>query len=134
MIEKAIVRELLPDGVLVECAGECASCRGCGHKKPERLIKVKNRFAFTLHPGDLVDIHISSAQAVSAAFLVLILPLLLFVPFYYAAGRLFPAISEPLRVLAGFLGLTLGLLSNLIWKKVLNQGPNILRISATHAP
>ncbi len=134
MIEKATVRELLTDGALVECARDCGSCRACGHKKPDRLIKVLNRKALSLRPGDVVEICISSPQALSAAFLVLILPLLLFVPFYYGAGWLFAEIREPYRVLAGFLGLALGLLSNLLWKRLLKQGPDILRILATNAP
>jgi positive regulator of sigma E activity len=134
MTEKAVVRELLAEGALVECTSECASCRGCGHRNPERLLRVVNRRAFPLKPGDVVDIHVSSLQALGAAFLVLILPLLLFIPFYYGAGRLFPGSGEIWRVLAGFLGLTLGLLSNLLWKRWLKQGPDILRVVAADAP
>jgi positive regulator of sigma E activity len=134
MVEKAIVRELLAEGALVECASDCASCHGCGKKKPQRLIKAANRRALALSPGDVVDIQISSSRAVGAAFLVLILPLLMFIFFYFGAAWLFAETGEGSRVLAGFLGLTLGLLSNLLWRRPLNQGPDILRIVATNAP
>lgn len=61
------------------CGGNCASCGGCGQKV--RTAKAINSVNAKI--GDVVEIELCERKILSAAFIVYILPLLLFLPGYY---------------------------------------------------
>ena len=135
MVERATVAEVHDDFITVRCEAECAGCGGCSRKK-ERIFKVRNSRDFWLEVGDTVDIYISSLKAIRAGFLLLILPLLLFFPFYAGAGlicsaaRESGAVFEVIKVLAGFTGIAFGFWLNLIWKRSAKRQelPEVYRI------
>jgi positive regulator of sigma E activity len=112
MTERATVRRVsdrevtLEMGSLAACGG-CSACGLFGPRRPQTLRAANNR-GLDLQPGDIVEVGFSGGKAVRAGFLVLILPLILFLGAFAAVGSL-GVTSEPLKVLAGLLGLAAGL-------------------------
>ncbi|MBA7683185.1 hypothetical protein ES703_91545 [subsurface metagenome] len=91
---------------------------------------MSNKKSYPLKHGDPVEVYISPVKAVKAAFLLLILPLLLFFPFYYICGIIWKAAGEPVKVLAGLGGVACGFLVNLILKRSVKEQemPEIARV------
>ncbi len=134
MMDRAIVHEIKGDLVLVKCQEGCSSCAGCSRGK-DRVFQTWNTKRYPLKAGDLVDVYIPTLKAVKAGFLVLILPLLLFFPFYYACALIWTAVSEPVKVLAGSTGIACGFLINLVLKRYMkNELPEISRVVSEDAP
>ena len=128
MIERAIVHEIKGDMVLVKCQERCSSCAGCSRGK-NRVFQTWNTKKYPLKTGDLVDVNISPLKALKAGFLVLILPLLLFFPFYYTCGLIWTAVPEPVKVLTGSVGIACGFFINLVLKRSMkNDLPEIFRV------
>jgi len=131
MKEVGIVRKI--DGELVEVAfhDECQSCEKCGsclaNSKPRRFL-VANSKGLAVIPGDRVEYAISSAKAVRAAFMLLILPILLFFPFYYGASALLPGHGEFAPVVFGLTGVALGFGLNVFLRRGRREYPEILRV------
>jgi positive regulator of sigma E activity len=131
MTDVGIVKKI--DGELVEVAfhEECQSCEKCGSclatSKPRRFFAANSR-GLALIPGDRVEYSISSGQAIRAAFMLLILPILLFFPFYYGASALLPGHGEAAPVVFGLAGVALGFAVNLLLRRGRRQYPEILRV------
>ena len=58
--------------------------------------------------------------------MVLILPLILFIVCYYAAGMLLPGAGDPLKVLFGFGGVAAGFVVNLLLGRARRDLPEII--------
>lgn len=134
MTGRGIVRDVTDDSVSILYCGDrdCEGCHNCGHlfKEKEKILQAKNRTNQPLNPGDTVEVFLAPWKAVRAAFIVLILPLLLFFLFYYAGSRLLGIEKENLQVLLGVGGIILGFLISLIRKLLSRQTelPEIVRV------
>lgn len=67
------------------CGENCASCGG-GCKLQNQICLVKN--TKNAKPGDIVEIEIDTAKVLKSAFLVYILPILIFICTYFALSNL----------------------------------------------
>ena len=124
MIEKGIVDKVEGDLITVRCLDteKCSSCSiGCSSKMQDRIFKALNRKSFSLKKGDLVLVYLDAGKAVWSGFMVLILPLLLFFPFYYAALYLLPGAGESVKVLSGITGIIMGFGVNIIRKRIIKD-------------
>ncbi len=115
MIERGTVSAVEGTLVVISCRESCSNCGNCG-EKPGAVVRAVNRQGLVLSPGDLVEYEVNSARALRAGFLLLVLPLLLFFPFYYVASLV--SALEPLRVLAGLGGVAAGVLANVLLRRV----------------
>ena len=120
MTETGKIKSIHEDIVVIGC-GDVAACKSCGGSAfcsvKERTFEALNRQNIELKIGDQVSVLLPPGQTIFAAFLVMILPLLLFVFFFVAAGRLFPGLHEGVKVLAGLLGLGGGFLTSFLYSR-----------------
>jgi positive regulator of sigma E activity len=132
MIERATVQRVsdrevtLEIGSLAACGG-CSACGMFGQRKPQTL-RAANRRGLTLHQGDVVEVAFDSGKAVRAAFLLLIVPLFLFLGAFAGAGAL-GATSEPLKALAGLGGLSVGLALAWLRGRSAAELPEVVRLA-----
>ena len=134
MITTGIIKEIKESGIFVEMfdagsscsSGNCVSCSSGGKK---RLIEAVNTRELPIKTETLIEMELSSAKALIAAFRVLIVPLLLFIAGFMIAGNI-PGIGEGLQVAGGFTGLAAGFLFNFLYSKKnrLKEMPEIVRI------
>ena len=134
MVTTGIIKEIKESGIFVEMfdagsscsSGNCASCSSGGKK---RLIEAVNTRELPIKTGTLIEMELSSAKALIAAFRVLIVPLLLFIAGFMIAGNI-PGTGEGLQVAGGFTGLAAGFLFNFLFSKKnrLKEMPEIIRI------
>lgn len=134
MTTKGIIKEINNDKISVEMfdagsscsSGNCASC-GSGSKK--KLIEALNTKELPITTGSFIEMELSSAKAMLAAFRVLIFPLLLFIAGFVIVGNMSGA-SEGLQVAGGFTGLAAGFLFNFLYsrKNRMKEMPEIVRI------
>lgn len=83
----------------------------------ERSFPVKNSSGLPVAEGDFIAVSVQTGLTIGAAFLVFMVPLILFASAYGLGGFLFE--TEGLRVLTGLVGLAAGL--------VLPAGINLLK-------
>ena len=126
-------------GTVVRVAGEragvriggaaCASCGGCSGQQREQILTARNRSGGVLREGDEVEITMPTGKAVLSGLLMLFVPLLLFLPFYFLPGILGMAVGEAIRVLCGVGGVIAGILLDLVapWRKKAQTLPEIVR-------
>lgn len=134
MITTGKIKEINNDIISVEMfdtgsscsSGNCAGCSSGGKKK---LIEVINSRELPVKTGSFIEMELSTAKALIAAFRVLIVPLLLFIAGFIAAGKV-PGSGEGLQVGGGFTGLIGGFLLNFLFSKKnkLKEIPEIVRI------
>ncbi len=124
MIEKGIVDRVEGKLITVRCVDteKCSSCGGgCAVDKQGRVFQALNSRSLSLKNGDLVEVYLDTGRAVWSGFMVLILPLLLFFPFYYAAAYLLPGAGESVKVLSGITGIIMGFGVNFIRKRIIKD-------------
>ena len=128
MKETAIVKKVEPERVIVECRAnaDCQGCSRCSVGKGSRIMEAVNRTGEPLHRGDIVEVYFAPSRAIRASFMVLILPLLLFIASYYATGAALPAAGDPLKVLFGFAGVAAGFGVNLLLGRARRDLPEII--------
>ncbi len=130
MTEQGVVSKIDGTHVTIECGGgpECSSCGVCGDKRGPRTIRALNAHGLEIAVGQIVEVFVSPYQAVRAAFLVLILPLVLFLA-CYGFGSLILG-SELGRALCGVGGLGLGFLFNLLlrWRGGRKEMPLVSQV------
>ncbi len=110
MTQEAVVTRLLPGGMAevavkrtTACGGNCASCESCvfqNELKTPALNRIQAR------PGQKVLIESQSSRIFKAAFLVYVLPLLLFLLGYLFSSLL--SLGETGGIICSFAGLALG--------------------------
>jgi len=110
MIEQATVSEVRGQTVVLGCKrrGSCKSCGSAFCKTDTRSFEARNTRGYDLTPGDVVDVYLEPGKTIGAGFLVLIVPLLLFIAAFLVAGRIAPAASEGVKALFGLGGLAAG--------------------------
>ena len=109
MQQKAIVKELLPNGgavIAVErksaCSGDCDSCHGCAHQTETVTVTAHNDAG--AEPGDKVQVESETGRVLRLALLLYIMPMILMI-----GGYLLPFVQGNWKVLAAFLGLGVGI-------------------------
>ena len=132
MTEHVKIKAITDDRVLCSCTtSACKSCSGnsfCNIKVREIEARLPGQLEIAV--GDTVEIYLPPGKTIFAGFMVMILPLLLFGLFFYAAGGLLPSAGEGIKVLAGVGGLALGFLSSWLYARLTNRRnlPEITRI------
>lgn len=124
MIEMGIVDKVEGKRITVRCVDteKCSSCGGgCAGDKQGRVFQALNSRSISLKKGDLVEVYLDAGKAVFSGFMVLILPLLLFFPFYFAAAYLLKGAGETVKVLSGIIGIVLGFGVNIIRKWIIKD-------------
>ncbi|MBN2050150.1 MAG: SoxR reducing system RseC family protein [Spirochaetales bacterium] len=112
MTETAKIITIDGDTALVGCdaaSDACHSCAGspfCNLK--ERTYEALVNPGINVTSGDRVRVYLPPGKTIISGFMVLILPLLLFLLFYFLSGRLLGLKDEGLRALCGVFGLFLG--------------------------
>ena len=133
MMETGIVRKVEDDVVTVVCS-TTPSCEGCticaSSADGARTLQARNRIGAALREGDQVEIRVRASVAAQASFLVLILPLGLFVLGYFVLQALAPTSAEPLRVLAGLAGLGVGIGLNFLFRGKHRDLPEVVAVRA----
>jgi sigma-E factor negative regulatory protein RseC len=110
MTERATVHQVSERDVTVALRPPaCGGCAACGvfASRDQQLLRAANPQGLEVRPGDRVEVSYPPRRAIGAGFVVLVLPLVLFVAGFAVAGAL-GITNEPLKVLAGFAGLALG--------------------------
>jgi sigma-E factor negative regulatory protein RseC len=109
MQQKAIVKELLPNGgavIAVErrsaCSGDCDSCHGCAHQTEIVMVTAHNDAC--AKPGDTVQVESATGRVLRLALLLYIMPMILMI-----GGYLLPFAQGNWKVLTAFLGLGVGI-------------------------
>ena len=130
MMETGIVRKIEKDVVTVECSPtpSCEGCTVCSTGDGGRTLQARNRSGATLHEGDRVEVRVVVSAALQASFLVLILPLALFVLAYFVVQRAAPASGEALRVVAGIGGLGAGFGLNFLFRGRHRDLPEVVAV------
>ena len=109
MTQDAIVTRLLPNSMAevavtraTACGNNCGSCESCIYQSELKAV-AKNSIG--AKPGQRVVISSRTSKVFSAALLVYVMPLVLFVLGYALASAL--GASESVKILASFLALIL---------------------------
>ena len=156
MTEQGIVKKVEGDLVWIsgdDCTGcdHGAHCGTCGPSVPssenrnigdhgefslfgtrrERSFTVRNTQAFDLAPGDRVEYFIAPGKAIKAGFFVLMVPILIFLLFYFLTGVIWNEAGETAKVLAGVGGIVLGFLMIFVLKKRIREFPEITKVIST---
>ncbi|MBA7561226.1 hypothetical protein ES708_02862 [subsurface metagenome] len=124
MIEKVIVDRVDGKLITVRCVDseKCRSCGGeCAGDKHGRVFQALNSRSLSLKKGDLVEVYLDAGRALWSGFMVLILPVLLFFPFYFAAAHLLQGAGEAAKALSGITGIALGFGVNFIRKRFIKD-------------
>ena len=123
MRNKATVECVLPDGrarlyVCREsaCSGDCHKCGGCGGI--EQILQLTAKDPIGVQKGDAVYVEADSAVVLKGAFLLYLLPLVLFLAGYLAALRL-----GAWAFAVGCGGFLLGLLPAVLYDRYMKKHP-----------
>ncbi len=119
MLERAIVRKIEGDIFKLGCSDVegCKSCASSFCSVKERVFEAVNPKDINIREGDVVEVYLAPGKAVTAGFLVLIVPLMLFAAAYLIAGRLFTEASEGIRAVSGLIGLAVGFALSFTYSK-----------------
>ncbi len=132
MTETAIVSNIDGKTVTIDCSskGTCKSCSSSFCATDQRVFKASNSKGFDINVGDTVDVYLAPGKTIAAGFLVLIVPLILFMVGYSVSGRLFSATSEGIQALFGIIGLAAGFGLSFVYskKKRASSMPEITRV------
>lgn len=138
MTEQARVLFSAKEYVTLSCTddGSCASCAGKGfcNVQGKQYTAVNSR-NLELKPGDDVEVYLPPGKTIFSGFMVMMVPLLLFVLGYILASSFFEAGNDLLHALGGFIGLALGFLIAYGYGKQQKSRsqPEILRVIKKHS-
>lgn len=123
MRKKATVDRVLPDGraeLIVRresaCSGDCHKCGGCGGV--EQVLRLTAKDDVGVQKGDVVYVESNSAMVLKGAFLLYLLPLVLFLVSYLVA---LPTNGWAFAVGCG--GFLLGLLPAVLYDRYVKKHP-----------
>ncbi len=135
MTERAKVLSIKDNTVEVACeeAAGCKSCGGgafCSVKSRQFEARLSGSIADSVSEGDLVEILIPPGKTILAGFIVLMVPLILFLCGFAAGKMLLPEAGEGVQALFALAGLAAGLLLAFIFNKITgkNNLPLVTRV------
>jgi positive regulator of sigma E activity len=119
MVEKAIVCSIKGENVEVVIEKDCGQdCRHCREENHNNTICVANIKGLEIKVGDRVEIYLAPSKAIFSGFLIFILPLFLFVIFYYIAQIFTGTEDETIPAICGGGGILVGLGINFLIRKL----------------
>ncbi|GAH31968.1 unnamed protein product [marine sediment metagenome] len=91
MIEKGIATNIEDGEVTVNFvpSENCASCKGCACGNDDKTMIMRVKTDRDVSPGDIVTVEVSSRALLSSAFIVFVLPLIVFIIGILSAAPLF---------------------------------------------
>ena len=131
MLEQAVICSIEHDKVKVVINNECPeSCNKCSSKSKSREFYVQNTNNYEIKIGDKVEIFVPPGKVILSGFLLFIMPLLLFIIFYYASKFTLSNNNDIIPSIFGILGIASGFLINIIIKKIRKNSdlPDIIKI------
>lgn len=118
MEQKVRVRSINEDGTAIvaherqsACSGDCHKCSGCGAVKQTMLLTAFN--PIHAKPGELVNIRSASGPVLAAAFVLYIVPMILFFAGYLAGDILWQQ-----GALVGFIAFLAGILIAVVYDRL----------------
>lgn len=96
------------------CGHDCENCAGCGAQAGSFTVRARTDIDLSL--GDRVEIY-SGQKVLSAAALVYLVPVVLFLAGYFVTGFL----TEPMRYACGGAGFVLGLLLAVVYDRSIRR-------------
>lgn len=90
-------------------SGGCSSCAGnsfCNVKAQTYEAKIPK--GLELAPGEVVEVYLPPGKTILSGFMVLIVPLIMFLVGFVVTGFVIPGSTEGVRAIGGFAGLILG--------------------------
>lgn len=120
MKEKTTVVEIHDDEVVLGCiTTSCESCAGNSFCNIQgKTFTATNPKGLDLHVGDLVEVNLPPGKTVFSGFMILMVPLLLFLSGLLGIRAFLPEASEGLQALGGFIGLVAGFLIAYIFGRI----------------
>lgn len=122
MTEKATVLTHNGDKVLLGCSTESAACKSCAGSPfcnvHDRTYEAILEPGVSVCEGEVVRVYLPPGRTIFAGFMVLIVPLLLFLLFFLSASRIFPEAGEGKKALLGILGLAAGFGISFLFSRV----------------
>ena len=123
MIQEATVREVRDNGLaqvqirrLTACGHDCSDCAGCTQViTGETVVWAQNTVSATV--GDVVTVESESAQVLTAAAMVYILPFFLFFVIYFIVSSFVGTAESTLPIVGGLLGFLVGILGAIGWDR-----------------
>ena len=92
------------------CTSEgCSSCAGnsfCNVKAQTYEAKIPK--GLKLVPGEVVEVYLPPGKTILSGFMVLIVPLIMFLVGFVVTGFVMPESTEGVRAIGGFAGLIIG--------------------------
>lgn len=120
MYESGVVQSVSGKIVQVKCGtpSSCHSCKSPLCSRKDRIIPTRNSNNFPLEPGDEVEFYIAPGKTIFESFIVLMLPLFLFILFFVAGEFVFHLDTEFKKVLCGIIGIGNGFLIALFYSRM----------------
>ena len=132
MVETAIVQNIEGEVFKMGCGDVegCTSCSSSFCSSDKRVFEAINPKKLDIKEGDMVDVYLAPGKAIAAGFLVLIVPLLLFMAGYLISGRLITDSSEGIRAVFGLIGLSAGFFISFAYikKRIAASMPTIVSV------
>ncbi len=120
MTETTRVVEVHPKEVVLGCiTTSCESCAGNSFCNIQgKTFTAINPKKFTLNPGDTVDVYLPTGKTITSGFMILMVPLILFLVGLLSTRFIIPGASEGVQALGGFIGLAIGFLIGYIFGQI----------------
>lgn len=110
MTETTTVIEIHNQEVLLGClTSGCKSCAGSSFCNVSgKTFTALNTDGLSLKVGDLVDVYLPPGKTIISGFMILMVPLLLFLAGLLGVQYLVPGAGEGMQAVGGFVGLAAG--------------------------
>jgi positive regulator of sigma E activity len=123
MTETAVIVSINNSIADVTCkeSGGCKSCSGssfCNVKSRTFQAAVPEKLQGIVKTGDLVEIYLPPGKTVFAGFVVLMVPLILFITGFLLGTRLLPSAGEGIHALFALAGLSAGFLLAMFYNRM----------------
>ncbi len=123
MTENGTVKKIEGKIVTITCGNKelCSSCKASICTAKGREFQALNSKGIPIQEGDIVDIFLPPKRAIASAFIVLIVPLILFIALYILSGRLFGIQGEGMKIVVGLAGIAIGFGISYLYSKMRKQ-------------
>lgn len=119
MIDKAMVAKIDGHEITLRC-GPQSACESCSTsmfcKVDAREFIAANTNHLELNVGDKVEFYIPTDKSIRTGFILLMMPLILFLLFYFVAESVMKIDHPMIKVLIGIAGLAAGFGINMMFK------------------
>lgn len=120
MKETTKVVDIHSHDVVLGCiTTSCESCAGNSFCNIQgKTFTAKNPKKFPLRIGDTVEVFLPPGKTIASGFMILIVPLIMFLLGVIGIKAVNPSVSEGMQALAGFAGLALGFLIGYLFGQI----------------